>query len=151
MFYDIAQAYLTAGHLLPALDLEDEKGAGGFNSPNDSIPGHPAWSWSAIASWVSAWTAEFQKHMPGVYPILYMPQSYAGNLATLLNQNEYKLWIAIAGGSTQYSQPVIPPPGDSYWNPTIWPWAIEQYHTTNTAYPPDLDVLNPSTTTISSL
>jgi hypothetical protein len=145
-FYQTAKPYLTAGNLLPAIDLEDNQGNGGFDSTWTSSPA----GWSAMANWVNSWTAEFQTHMPGVYPILYMTQFYAGNLAPLLDQNKYKLWIAIAGGTTQYNQPVVPPSGDSYWNPTLWPWAIEQYQTTSTVYPPDLDVLNPSIT-LSSL
>ena len=141
-FYQVANPYLTTSYLLPVLDLEDEGGGGGFPATwTTTMTG-----WQAMANWVNAWTAQFQKHMPGVYPILYMTQSYAGHLAPLLDQSKYKLWICIAGGSTQYSQPVIPPIGDSFWTPAIWPWVIEQYQTTNTVYPPDLDVINPSIT-----
>ena len=139
-FYQTASPYFTVGNLIPALDLEDDKGNGGFDSTGLVLR-------LVGLRWQTGFGRgrdEFQTHMPGVYPILYMTQFYAGNLAPLLDQSKYKLWIAIAGGSTQYSQPVIPPSGDSYWNPSIWPWVIEQYQTTSTAYPPDLDVINPS-------
>jgi hypothetical protein len=141
-FYQTTAPYLTTGNLIPALDLEDDEGNGGFSA---------AWTttstgWTAMANWINIWTEEFQTHMPGIYPILYMTQSYAGHLAPLLDQSRYRLWIAIAGTGTQYSQPQVPPSGDLYWNPTVWPWVIEQYQTTSTSYPPDLDVLNPDLT-----
>jgi len=137
-FYDNAKEYLAANNLLPALDLEADQGSGGFST---------AWTmssagWTAMADWVNAWTTQFQMHMPGVYPILYMDESYASNLAQtqLLNQDEYRLWIAIAGNGYQPTEPVIPLTSDTYW-----PWAIEQYNTTGPTPPGDLDALNPST------
>lgn len=60
-YYQIAHSYLTTGHLVPALDLEDEEGYGGFNSPYDSISGYPKWTWSEMAEWIAAWTTQLQQ------------------------------------------------------------------------------------------
>ena len=136
LFYETASVYLTAGHLLPALDLEYNSGFG-FDSDWNTSTG-----WAAMAQWVSAWTSEFQNHpgMGGIFPILYMNQFFAGGLwqQPLINHSSYKLWIAL-GNQTQ----PVPSPGDQYWNPSEWDWAIQQYKTGS--YPtPDLDALNPS-------
>jgi hypothetical protein len=143
-FYRIAKPYLTAGHLLPALDVEDEEGYGGFASPDDSISGYPRWSWPEIAEWIAVWTMQLQADDPSLpAPILYMTQGYAGNISPQLI-NDFlaspiacPLWVADINDS-----PNIDP------NPSIgsWPaWAIEQYEFG--AIPPgDLDALNSSNT-----
>ncbi|MBI3837817.1 MAG: glycoside hydrolase family 25 protein [Planctomycetia bacterium] len=140
-FYKIAAGYFTSSNLRPMLNLEDDSGNGGFSFAWTSTTA----GWSAMAAWVNDWTAQFQTHVPGVYPILYMSRSYAAALAPLLNQSVYSLWIAIASGTTQYSDPQVPPPSAAGWNPSVWPWAIEQYNTDSSHSPPgDWDVLNPT-------
>ena len=147
-----------APYLRPALDIEDDLnaaqtalGQGGFNLRTNL--GAPVWNWSAIASWVSDWTAAFQADetaagLPAVYPVLYMNRSYAAELEQYLDQSGYSLWIV---ASTTASAPVIPPPpytvsgGGPTWSPSIWPWAIEQYNQTGSGSPPgDWDAMNPS-------
>ena len=142
-FYNIAQPYLTTGHLLPALYLGDEGGEGGFNSPNDSIFGFPKWTWSEIAEWVAAWTKQVQLDAPTVCaPILYMTQGYAANISPQLI-NDYssspiacQLWVADINDS---------PNIDSSPSIGSWPtWAIEQYDWTGATPPGNLDALNPN-------
>ena len=148
-YYQTAESYLTAGHLVPALDVEDEEGYGGFNSPYDSISGYPKWSWSEIAEWIAAWTTQLQQDDPSLpAPILYMTQGYAQNISpqlinTYLSSSiSYPLWVVDINDS-----PTVDP------SPTIgsWPsWAIEQYDQNEPTPPGDLDALN-SSTTLSSL
>ena len=148
-YYQTAESYLTAGHLVPALDVEDEEGYGGFNSPYDSISGYPKWSWSEIAEWIAAWTTQLQQDDPSLpAPILYMTQGYAQNISPQLINSylsssiSYPLWVVDINDS-----PTVDP------SPTIgsWPsWAIEQYDWPGTTPPGDLDALN-SSTTLSSL
>ena len=148
-FYQIASTYLTVGHLQPALDLEDEGGYGGFNSPYDSISGYPKWSWSEIAEWIAAWTTQLQQDDPSLNaPILYMTQGYAQNISPQLINSyltspiSYHLWVADINDSPN----IDPSPSIGSW-PT---WAIEQYDWPGTTPPGDLDALN-SSTTLSSL
>ena len=152
-YYQIAKPYLTAGHLQPALDLEDDLneagnglGEGGFNI-RSYVTGAPVWTWSQIAEWVAAWTTQLQQDLqhdggPVVTPILYMNQNYAQNLSpSLINSFlsspvTFQLWVSDINDS-----PNIDP------NPSIgsWPtWAIEQYDWTGTTPPGDLDALNSS-------
>ena len=157
-FYQIAKPYLTAGHLEPALDLEDDLNQagnglwhGGFNL-RSSITAAPVWTWSQIAEWVAAWTTQLQQDLqqdggPAVTPILYMNQNYAQNLSpSLINSYlsspiSFQLWIADVNN--------LPNDNPNNPNPSIgsWPtWAIEQYDQSGPTPPGDLDVLNSSTT-----
>ena len=149
-FYNIAGAYLTANHLLPALDVEDDgthstgAGQGGFNSPNDALATLPQWSWSEIAEWVAAWTTQLKNDDSALSaPILYMPMGYARNISPQLIDSylsspiSYPLWIADINNSPN----VDPSPSIGSW-PT---WAIEQYDQNGPTPPGDLDALNLST------
>ena len=140
-FYQNARSYLKTGYLVPALDLEDEGGYGGFNSPYDSISGYPKWTWSEMAEWIAAWTAQLQQDAPSLpAPILYMTQGYAQNISPQLINSylsspiSYHLWVADINDSPN----IDPSPSIGSW-PT---WAIEQYDWTGADY----DALNSSTT-----
>ena len=125
-FYNIAGPYLTANHLLPALDLEDDRnsagtaaGEGGFSSPNAApVAGLPQSTWSEIAQWVAAWTTQFHLDAPSVpAPILYMPMGYAKNISPqlinsfLASSISYPLWVVDIN-----KQPNVDP------NPSIGSW-----------------------------
>ena len=125
-FYQIAGPYLTAGHLVPALDLEDEEGFGGFNSPYASVSGYPKWTWSEIAEWIAAWTTQLQQEDTSLdAPILYMTQGYAQNISPQLINGflpspiSYPLWIADISDSPN----IDPSPSIGSWAT----WVIEQY------------------------
>lgn len=141
-FYGIAQSTLTSGHLLPALDVEDEQGMGGFNSPYDSGSTYPKWTWGEIAQWIAAWTTQLQQDDPALSaPILYMTQGYAENLSPQLIDSflsspvSYSLWIA----DTNSPGNVDPGPSIGSWGN----WAVEQYDQSEPTPPGNLDALNP--------
>ena len=100
-FVQVAGAYLTTGHLRPALDLET-----GF-----------ALGKAALAAWISTWM-ETVHSQSGVEPIIYVsgdsPQTLDASLA------KYDLWI----GSPSANPNVQPATG-------IWSrWAFWQYTNT---------------------
>lgn len=127
-FLNIAGSYIGAGHLPPALDIEDPYAA--------------ALSISALSTWIQQWMTTVQ-NQTGIAPILYTTGYYASHLNSSLNV--YKIWIASPDGS-----PTTPP------NTGVWPtWAFKQYSWTgtvsgiNTAV--DLDVFNGNTTAFNTL
>jgi hypothetical protein len=148
-YYQIAEPYLTTGHLLPALDVEDEEGSGGFNSPNASLSAYPQWTWAEIAEWIAAWTTQLQQDDPTLNaPILYMTEAYAGKISPQLIDSylpspiSFPLWIVDINNS---------PNIDSAPSIGSWPtWVIEQYDQNGPTPPGDLDALN-SSTALSSL
>jgi GH25 family lysozyme M1 (1,4-beta-N-acetylmuramidase) len=168
-FFSVAGAYLKTPYLQPALDLEDDfevingqyvRYKGGFNTTGSSLSGAPPWTWSQIASWVNAWTAELQAKeqqagVAGIKPILYMTRSWAAGLAPYLaSNNNYELWVAAYTVSpdpvTPENYPVTGPPYT--WTPSIWPWVVEQYNTQGSGSPPgDWDALNPALSGLDAL
>jgi lysozyme len=123
--------YLTANHLQPTLDLEDDTGSGGFDTTN--------FTWTEISTWVTDWIGKLQSDIPAVSPILYMNQNYAQNLgAACPSLTKYPLWVAVPNNNPNFT-------------PNVAPWAsysIMQWTFTGSADGingnVDLDVVNPS-------
>jgi hypothetical protein len=60
---------------------------------------------------------------------------------------QYPLWIAVSTTAQSPSMPSTYTPTDgsgTSWDPSVWPWSIEQYQTSNSYEPGDLDALNPA-------
>jgi GH25 family lysozyme M1 (1,4-beta-N-acetylmuramidase) len=142
-FARIAGKYLAVGNLQPVLDLEQA----GFQNIILELP--PNQAWSEVAMFTQKWIAELQLKVPGVKltPILYMPQGFAQNLATVppsLSLEGYQLWVANPANDPSATPNISP------WNN----WAMMQW--TSTGESPgisantrivqglDLDVVNPS-------
>ncbi len=136
-FITVAGAYVSPGKLRPMLDIEDDPA-------NNSYPSRMGDA--SLANWISDWETDVEQ-LSGVEanPILYTTRSYAAALAPYL-KNTTSLWIAVAGGTTQYSAPQVPAPSAAGWDEGVWPWVIEQYNTTDSGPPGDWDVLNPAMT-----
>jgi GH25 family lysozyme M1 (1,4-beta-N-acetylmuramidase) len=108
-FVSVAGAYIKAGRLPPALDLED---------PGGSSPALTSYFTSAaLTSWVQTWMTTVQ-NATGITPVLYTSGGIANYLGSSLHV--YKLWTADPDGSATAT------PSATYLG--TWPtWTFKQY------------------------
>jgi len=128
-FLSVASPYIGAGHIPPALDLED---------PPTGLALTSAFTSAQLTTWVQTWMTTVQ-NATGVKPILYTDGSIANYLNASLNT--YGLWTADPDGS-----PTVTPSGTylGVWGADV----IKQYSWTGTVSgisgtgDEDLDVFN---------
>ncbi len=106
-FLSVAQPYITACQLPPALDLEGSYLQSSFTS-------------TQLTAWVQTWMNTVQT-ATGIKPVLYIGASTANYLNSSVNT--YSLWIDYVSGSS-----TTPPPNIGVWNT----WTFNQYSWTAT-------------------
>lgn len=106
-FLSVARAYIGAGYLPPALDIED--------SPSDNSYPYQMGS-AALSQWITNWCAIVQQ-ASGIKPVIYSTRDYARNyFETYVNQ--YPYWVVTDSGVSNSD------PG----NMGIWStWLFQQY------------------------
>src|ERR1700756_1006573 len=123
-FLSVAQPYITACELPPAIDVE-----GSYLSNFTD---------SALTAWIQNWVNTVQT-ATGITPVIYINATNAGRISTSLNT--HKLWIDYLSGS----------PTSGPTNTGVFPtWTINQYSWTGTVpgiagSQTDMDVFNGNT------
>jgi len=107
-FVSVAGPYITAGHLRPALDIEDDPASGSF-------PGRDLEK-TGLSQWVNSWMTEMRR-LTGVDAIIYCNQTYA-KLYLDATVTGHALWIANPTGNPNGTPSTTGP----------WPtWMFQQY------------------------
>lgn len=106
-FLSVAGAYIGAGYLPPALDIED-------SGAEDSYPYRMGTA--ALSQWIRDWGSEVEQ-IAGIKPMVYTTRFYARNYLEN-NISQYPFWVVTDSGSPDSD------PGDM----GIWStWKFQQY------------------------
>lgn len=90
-YLSLASGYITSGHLLPMIDIEE---AGG--DPGGPIPGADIQGAASLSAWVNSY-CNLIKNATGVDPIVYCNTNYAQHYLDS-SVTIHKLWIANYNG-----------------------------------------------------
>jgi GH25 family lysozyme M1 (1,4-beta-N-acetylmuramidase) len=101
-FVGWAGSWISPGNMRPVLDVEDDQPGSGCDTTRSTFVG--------LSNWVDQWMQEVERLKPGVVPIIYCNETFAGVLRGLASK--YPLWIA---------EPGTDPNDDE----TIAPWSVD--------------------------